>query len=664
MPNTPSASARLIANMSIRQVDLLERIDSIERGIDAMLSRKLRDLLSILTGDSQTPKTAAFAAVMQSTLGDVKIMLRKQFKELLMRSHWSVVDAVWKSIPPRVFEFLVPIDSQHEWYKPERVGRIEFGYGRMTLVYEDDRKPFGVPADLLAKRELTDEEKEQIRQDVLFPPPSQAEVAQILGLGRHRIEPTGTTYETWENRFDGLSRLIQDKKLAFNELAYGYTQGENIEQLKKRLEPIVGGVKASARRIARTEGSRIAEHLQRRTWDGLGDMMIGAQIHAVLDERTRPEHATRNGTIYYRQPKPGQKSIGELPDLPDAPNCRCMAIPVLAPPKELANDPTIKAAFRSSGGSGDPDTYDQWFKSATPAKRKMVVGVGRYSEIEKQLGERREPRWSDFIDAEGSLLNLDALRNEGPIAKAARVKLIDDTMKARRTALRQVSRTGFERPSRKKGNGLQPTLSGVQFTGRVDLQPEGLDQEDLEEVIDNYLPGGTPKDLFSLVGAPDGSRVTVREGQLGLVAETIYQANGRTMTSRRIVMRGPGGKVILLNDKIALSPTGEHFGLDVFRRQVDTAIAFGVDRIRCTAIRSSNDNGYYTWARFGYEPVGIKPQVSVPDTMLTPDGREWWKVNGNDFEGVFDLSHGSRSRQVFDLYYGKCMKERNQKLQE
>ncbi len=123
---------------------------------------------------------------------------------------------------------------------------------------------------------------------------------------------------TWEQRFDGLSRLITDKKLAFEEIVRGYSEGEGIAKIRKRLEPVVGGIKASAQRIARTEGMRVAEAMQRSTWSNLGDMMVGAQVIAVLDERTRPEHATRNGRIYYRQPAIGQRSMAELPDLPDA----------------------------------------------------------------------------------------------------------------------------------------------------------------------------------------------------------------------------------------------------------------------------------------------------------------------------------------------------------
>ncbi len=142
------------------------------------------------------------------------------------------------------------------------------------MVYEDASKPFGVPSKLV-KHELTDEEKEEIQRDVIFPPPSQVEVARIINNGSHFQRPGSVEFDNWEKRFDRLSKQISDKRIAFNEIVQGFSNGENINDLQKRLEPLVGGIKASARRIARTEGSRIAEQIQRRTWDGLGDMMVG-----------------------------------------------------------------------------------------------------------------------------------------------------------------------------------------------------------------------------------------------------------------------------------------------------------------------------------------------------------------------------------------------------
>lgn len=438
-----SVNARLVAKMHLRQVEVLEQLGRLENGIDQMVP--FEDFWRIVTrGSSSVPKTAEFAARVESLLADVRILIRRRFKELAYRSHDWAVEALTSAIPAKILEYLAPIEPRFEQIKPDRPGKLVFDNSTIRLVYEDESKPFGVPSKL-AKKDLSDEEKEQIRKYILFPPPSQAEVSRIINTGRITQAPNGDQFENWETRFDRLSKLINDKKLAFNEIVTGYSQGENIDALQKRLEPVVGGIKASARRIARTEGSRIAEQIQRRTWDELGDMMVGVQILAVLDERTRPEHATRNGRIYYRRPGPGQKSIAELPDLPDAANCRCTSTPVLEPPEEFKNDPAMRDAYRAAAKpSGDPSTYQDWFASASIAKRKLVTGVERYETIRSALGDKREPRWSDFINSDGELLPVDRLANESTVERTARTQEIERAMKLQGKAIKAVSSRGFE----------------------------------------------------------------------------------------------------------------------------------------------------------------------------------------------------------------------------
>jgi len=653
-----SVNAKLAAKMHIRQVDVLERLSKIENGIDAMIP--FEDFWRIITkANSGVSKTAEFAAVFEKLLSDVRIMIRKQFKELAYRSHDWVVDGMFYAIPSKILEFIAPIEPIFEQQSPDQTGKLVFGYGTIHLVYEDESKPFGVPSKLL-KKELTDEDKEAIRRDVLFPPPSQAEINRIINTGTHIERGGQTEYVSWEKRFDGLSKLINDKKLAFNEIVTGYNQGENIDGLQKRLEPLVGGIKASARRIARTEGSRIAEQIQRRTWDDLGDMMVGVQIIAVLDERTRPEHATRNGRIYYRRPGPGQKSIGELPDLPDAPNCRCISTPVLSPPEEFLNDPSLRDAFRvNANPTGEPTTYEEWFKSASVAKRKMVTGVARYKSVESILADKREPRWSDFINPDGELLTVDQLENETATARTARIDQINREIKLNRKSIKAVASRGFLRPTKLGGSrDLRRTLSGLSFSGKSEITLLGIDEDDLEETLDDYIPGASVSDLLNLAGAPNGSKVSISRGNFGLTVDVEYSQGKQSVSATRIIRRDRG-KTYLWNVKILVEPTRKSIGLDVFRRQVDAAVALGLEEIRCYA-EAKGFNGYYTWAVFGYE----NPEKTLQDLLLAPGGKETWQANNRSFQGTFDLRPGSRSRQVLDRYYATKMQERNRQNQQ
>lgn len=68
--------------------------------------------------------------------------------------------------------------------------------------------------------------------------------------------------------------------------------------------------------------------------DGVAVPVIGWQVLGILDDRIRPAHRERHKTIYYANPKPGQKGYDEMPNPPYeadgslAHNCRCVVIPV------------------------------------------------------------------------------------------------------------------------------------------------------------------------------------------------------------------------------------------------------------------------------------------------------------------------------------------------
>jgi len=124
-----------------------------------------------------------------------------------------------------------------------------------------------------------------------------------------------------------------DKAVIQSQLTTGLAKGETVEELTDRLSSALDTVDWKARRIARTEARRALERDNfERTNEVLGDTIVAYRIQAVLDNRTRPAHRSRNGRIYRRQSDGSYRSRrGELlPELPDAPNCRCMAVPIFA----------------------------------------------------------------------------------------------------------------------------------------------------------------------------------------------------------------------------------------------------------------------------------------------------------------------------------------------
>ena len=433
--------------MTARQVESLSRIDRILNDITKTFVLAQRDLLRAITGDySEQAKHAAFPAIVRAAVDKTKQLMSERFAEEAKWAHDSAARAMMAAIPKPYLLSRIPEETRaafEQIHYPRLTPNLNFETGTLSVSTEEvDAAAFNasIPISPLGKLDLSDEETEELIKKLVFPPPSEADVAAALNT------------PGWESRLESLSHRISDKQIAFDELVQGYAEGENITQIRKRIDPLVGGLRSSAQRIARTEGMRVAETMQRQAWDALGDMMVGVQIIAVLDANTRPEHATRNGTIYYTNPRGGQKSISELPDLPDAPNCRCMSTPVLKPPDELDDDPAIREAFKATkgAGTGDPETHTKWFKAATVSDRKKVVGVRRYNQVSEMIGKERQPDWSDFIDVDGVLLSVAQLLAESVIARMARKREIEKQIAKRGKAIREISDRGFEWPKDNK----------------------------------------------------------------------------------------------------------------------------------------------------------------------------------------------------------------------
>jgi hypothetical protein len=152
--------------------------------------------------------------------------------------------------------------------------------------------------------------------NLIIPPPSFEFLQRLLG-------PTHAM----------LTRLI-DPQRASGQVLYGISQGWDRLQIGKELERIFGGYEVAARRVTRTEGLRVATETQLAVSETIPDLVIGYEISAVLDERTRPEHRKRDRTRYYRNPKGKQLGLDAMPHPPVeadgrlSHNCRCYLFPL------------------------------------------------------------------------------------------------------------------------------------------------------------------------------------------------------------------------------------------------------------------------------------------------------------------------------------------------
>ena len=165
-----------------------------------------------------------------------------------------------------------------------------------------------------------------------------------------------------------------------------------------------------------------------------------------------------------------------------------------------------------------------------------------------------------------------------------------------------------------------------------------------------------------LAGAPDDAMVEV--GTLGgwLYLE-LSSPPGQAYRTFQLVLR-VRQSLVLANDGFQILSKRQQrrgLGLRVFARQLDHARRLGICRIETVAGRRSNENGYYTWPRFGFDgrlppsireslPPGLDRCQSVLDVMDREAGRDWWRAHGISMPVTFDVTSRSRSWVVFRRY--------------
>ncbi len=172
-----------------------------------------------------------------------------------------------------------------------------------------------------------------------------------------------------------------------------------------------------------------------------------------------------------------------------------------------------------------------------------------------------------------------------------------------------------------------------------------------------------PWEYAGLAGAPAHGRVSVGviEGSLWLEIEELQSLGliGVARICRRV------GEPVLVKEGFHLLRSRRHrqgVGLQCFGKQVFSAMRLGIRKIETFGGRRGNENGYYTWPRFGFNcplprhlrrklPTPLAHGKTVLDLMETPSGRLWWKTHGVPLPFVFDLDRSSRSLATLSRYW-------------
>jgi hypothetical protein len=207
-----------------------------------------------------------------------------------------------------------------------------------------------------------------------------------------------------------------------------------------------------------------------------------------------------------------------------------------------------------------------------------------------------------------------------------------------------------------------PTFGPSQATVLV---PGGDDEKAIEASVKKVLgPKATLRDAASATGATDDATVTVMHDEWSDKKKVYVTITSDDYKAYRTIWKTNLGQIVVGADSFYVSEAMKGKGVigpRVFGRMVEQCARLGISSIKTDASRAGEDNGYYTWPRFGYDgplsfetkdklPESLKNAKTVQDLFATPEGIEWWKTNGETIKLEFDLAPGSLSRERWETY--------------
>lgn len=442
-------TSRVAARAGIRQIDAVLQADAAADAAERAVRSVWRDVLALLQSSSNSWEVHHRAvAIFRRLVPTVNDASAAALRRVAGWGHRSVVSDLTRTLP-RDYLTAAAILRRPALMNPRIVPESHCPHGHGAALLEDLPRPIPLAAlDPLGPfRDLAPEEPAWDDFDIddfLFPSPPRETIDQVV---------FGSGWQYWLGNAAGTRNPDQLASI----ISSGFAFGRNPQEIARDLLPAVDGVRSAARRIARTEGMRIAGAMQMQAHDQLGDLCVGFQVLPLLDQHSRPWHAARKGITYWKNPKPGQKGLRQMPHPPDEPDdpgerpagtpkrahwCRCTLLPVLRAIDSLTDHPAFRNAQQDL--IPDPLLYRDWFRQADERRRRIAVGVRRYERMKAELG--RKPEWEHFLDPlTGDLVARDALAQETDVARNERVAKARAILGQRQKEAGELAAFGFVR---------------------------------------------------------------------------------------------------------------------------------------------------------------------------------------------------------------------------
>ena len=320
MPNR--ITSFLISHGETHQLDAVARADRAANAVEMLVARYRRSVENLLTESTNWIELYQATRVLLHGLPDrIRERLHQHLRELVLWSYRRTSRTLKKTLPVDYLRAaakhkmerlqvmahrgLILEDRPAALAPPTSGSIIDLAVTALGLKPTDYADPLREPA----RSELSIEQQRDIFAKLLFPPPPEQWVQRVLA--------TTLGYQTWYQALDSNIRKAEfgPERLA-NVIATSYTLGRTKAEITQEIKPFFDGLGWRAARTARTFGLAIAGQTQQAMHEQLGSLEIGKMIRATLDERTRPAHRLRNGTVYYKEPKGGQPGYDQMPNPP------------------------------------------------------------------------------------------------------------------------------------------------------------------------------------------------------------------------------------------------------------------------------------------------------------------------------------------------------------
>jgi SPP1 gp7 family putative phage head morphogenesis protein len=192
-------------------------------------------------------------------------------------------------------------------------------------------------------------------------------------------------------------------------LRIGMVEGQTVDQLVRRImgtragkykDGILDISRQSARTLALTANSTIANAARKKVYQDNSDLIDKLKWVSTLDSRTSPVCQARDGHLYdLDQPHPTP---------PAHPRCRSIMIPVTVSFKSLglnADDYTPQQRASMDGQVPGNTTFGDWLKNQPVDRVEEIMGKGRANIF---LNGKMD--FKDFFNSDDEYYTLDELK--------------------------------------------------------------------------------------------------------------------------------------------------------------------------------------------------------------------------------------------------------------